>query len=147
MSQQSWAQQVTDRFFSSRASPPQAQCDEIARSISGSSVVRPVDSPGSMSYTVICDRSSRQQPDLVVSFREGEARLGPEMVKLAKQVHGQLVPESTWHGNVEGADPPLFIYSMPYLRGSSCVEAVAFEEEMGHADEAKHVVLLKHLAR
>lgn len=73
--------------------------------------------------------------------------LDDEMVKLAKEIHGDLVPESTCHGNVEGADPPLSIYSMPYLRGSSCIEVLAFQVEMDHDQEAKHRVFVKHLAR
>lgn len=73
--------------------------------------------------------------------------LDEEMVKLAKEIHGDLVPESTCHGNVEGADPPLSIYSMPYLRGSSCIEVLAFQVEMDPEEEAKHRVFVKHLAR
>ncbi|KAI0393096.1 hypothetical protein F5Y17DRAFT_467094 [Xylariaceae sp. FL0594] len=95
MAQSSWAQQAADRFFSSRKPPSQIQCDDTARKISGASAVRPVDSPGSTSYTI-----------------DGG------MVKLAREIHGDLVPVSTCHGSVEEADPPLFIYSMPYLRGS-----------------------------
>lgn len=123
------------------------QCDEIARSVSGASTVRPVDSPGSMSYTVICNRCPGSQRDLTVSFREPGAMLDDEMVKLAKEVHGELVPQSTYHGTVDGADPPLSIYSMPYLRGSSCIETLAFHMTMDQDEEAKHRVFVKHLAR
>ncbi|KAI5864082.1 kinase-like domain-containing protein [Durotheca rogersii] len=147
MAQSSWAQQATDRFFSCRKSPSQMQCDEIAQSISGASTVRPVGSPGSMSYTVICSGRPGPQEDLIVSFREPAAMLDEETVRLAKEIHGDLVPESTCHGNVAGADPPLSIYSMPYLRGSSCIEVLAFQVEMDPDEEAKHGVFVKHLAR
>ncbi|KAI0543856.1 hypothetical protein F4679DRAFT_567122 [Xylaria curta] len=143
MTRSSWAQEATDRFFGSRKSPSQMQCDEIAQSVSGALTVSPVDSPGSMSYTVICN--GRQ--DLIVSFREPGATLDEEMVKLAKEIHGNLVPESNCHGRMEGADPPLFIYSMPYLRGSSCIEVLAFQVEMNSDEEAKHKVFIRHLAR
>ena len=83
-----------------------------------------MDSPGSMSYTVVCHGRPETQKDLIVSFREPEATLDEEVVKLAKKIHGDLVPESTCHGNVEGADPPLSIYSIPYLRGSSNIEVL-----------------------
>lgn len=69
------------------------------------------------------------------------------MVKLAKEIHGDLVPQSTCHGDVEEADPPLSIYSIPYLRGSSCTEVLAFQVEMDPEEEAKHGVFVKHLAR
>lgn len=62
-----------------------------------------------------------------MSFREQGALLNEEMVKIAKDIHGDLVPESTFHGSVDGADPPLYIYSMPYLRGQSCIEALPFQ--------------------
>lgn len=73
--------------------------------------------------------------------------LDGKIVKLAKEIHGDLVPESTYHGNVEGADPPLLIYSMPYLGGSSYIEAMAFQVEMDSAEEAMHRVFVRHLAR
>jgi hypothetical protein len=54
------------------------------------------------------------------------------MVKLAKEIHGDLVPEPICHGSIEGAHPPLSIYSMPYLRGSSCIEVLSSQVEMDH---------------
>lgn len=147
MTQSSWAQQATDRFFSDRKSPSQIQCDEIAQSVSGALTVSPVESPGSMSYTVICSGCPEPQQDLVVSFREPGAILDQKMVKLAKEIHGNVVPESTCLGNVEGADPPLSIYSMPYLRGSSYIEVLAFQVEMDPGEEAKHRAFVQHLAQ
>ncbi|KAB5558335.1 hypothetical protein GE09DRAFT_109119 [Coniochaeta sp. 2T2.1] len=146
MTQSSWAQEATECFFSGRKSPSRMQCDEIAQCLSGASTVGPVDSPGSMSYTVVCSGCPGPQ-DLVVSFRQPCAVLDEGMVKLAKEIHGDLVPESTCHGKLEGADPPLFIYSMPYLRGSSCIEVLASRVEMDPGEEAKHEVFIKHLAR
>lgn len=32
-------------------------------------------------------------------------------------VHGHVVPEISYYGTVDGADPPLTIYTMSYLRG------------------------------
>ncbi|GKT80885.1 Mus38-like protein [Colletotrichum tofieldiae] len=110
-------------------------------------MISPVDSPGSTSYTVICSGRPESQQDLIVSFREPGAMLDEEMVQLAKEIHGDLVPESTYHGNVDGADPPLSIYSMPYLRGASCIEVLAVQVNMDYEEEAKHGVFVKHLAR
>jgi hypothetical protein len=100
-----------------------------------------------MSYTVVCGGRPGSQQDLVVSFRKPEVALDKEMVKLAKGIHGDLVPESTRHGNVEGAHPPLPIYSMPYLRGSSCTEPLPSQVEMDPDEEAKHRVFVKGFAR
>lgn len=99
-----------------------------------------------MSYTVVCNGCPGSQ-DLVISFREPDAVLDEGMMKLAKEIHGDLVPESTCHGSLEGADPPLFIYSMLYLRGSSCIDVLPFQVEMDPSEEAKHEVFIKHLAR
>ncbi|KAI0202828.1 hypothetical protein F4808DRAFT_60045 [Astrocystis sublimbata] len=120
MTQTSWAQGAINRFFGGRKSPSQMQCDTIAQSISGASKVSPVDSPGSMSYTVVCNGCPGPQQDLIVSFREPGAMLDEGMVKLAKEIHGDLVPQSTCHGYVNGADPSLSIYSMPYLYFARC---------------------------
>ena len=146
MDQRSWAQRAIGRFFNGRRSPSQSRCDEIAQSLSEALTVTPVESPGSMSYTVICS-GCREPKDLVVSFREPEALLDVEVVNLAKEIHGDLVPESTYRGGVEGADPPLFIYSMPYIRGSSCVETLACQVEMSPEQESKHRFFIKHLAQ
>ncbi|KAI0408045.1 hypothetical protein F4802DRAFT_550302 [Xylaria palmicola] len=144
---QTWAQQQITRFFGGRKLPSRMQCDEIAQSVSGASTISPVESPGSTSYTVVCQGRPKLQQDLVVSFREPGAVLDEEIVKLAREIHGDLVPESTCHGSVEGADPPLFIYSMLYLRGLSYIEVLAFEVEMDPDEEAKHKVFIKDLAR
>lgn len=100
----SWAQRAIDEFFEGRKSPTQIQCDQTARSVSSASAVRPVDIPGSLSYTVVCTGRQEQQQDLIVSFRELEAGLDGDMVKLAKEIHGCLVPEATHHGMMSGAD-------------------------------------------
>ncbi|KAF0635838.1 hypothetical protein FPSE5266_11223 [Fusarium pseudograminearum] len=147
MTDLSWAQRVTDRFFGDRKSPSQKQCDDVARSISSASTVSSVESPGSMSYTVICSGCPGPQQDLVLSFREQGAMLDVDIVKLAKEIHGNLVPESTFHGNMEGADPPLFIYSMPYLRGSSYTGVQPFWVELDSNVESTQRAFVKDLAR
>ena len=147
MAGESWAQQAINRFFASRKSPTRIECDEAARSLSGASTVRPVDIPGSLSYTVVCTSCREQQWDLVVSFRESEARLDGDLVNLAKEVHGCLVPEATYHGMMNGADPPLAIYAMPRLTGVSCLEVLSCQVEMNSLDEARHGCYIRHLAR
>jgi hypothetical protein len=100
-----------------------------------------------MSYTVICTGRHAGKQDLVVSFREPEAHLDQCMGKLARAVHGDLVPEVSYYGEVDGADPPLTIYTMPYLPGISCLDALACQVEMDGVTEAKHICFVRHLAR
>lgn len=147
MVQASWAQQQTRRFFEDRSSPSQAQCDQIALSISGASKVSPVDNPGSLSYTVICNDCPGPQNNLIVSFREPGGLLDDRIVRLAKEIHGDLVPESVCRGVVEGSDPPLSTYCMPNLRGSALVEVQSVDVDMSRDEEAKHEMLIRHLAR
>lgn len=68
--QASWAQEQTKCFFENRRSPSQAECDQIALSISGASKIRPAANPGSMGYAVVCSNCHRPQKDIIVSFRE-----------------------------------------------------------------------------
>lgn len=100
-----------------------------------------------MSYTVICTGCQGGKRDLVLSFREPEARLGEVMNTLAQVVHDGLVPETRCDGVVEGSEPPLAIYTMPYLRGISCLDALECQVEMDEVDEAKHLHFIQHLAR
>lgn len=147
MSQASWAQQQTKRFFEDRSSPSQVQCDQIALSISGASKVSPVDNPGSLSYTVVCNDCPGPRKDLIISFREPGGLLDDQMIGLAKEIHGDLVPESVRHGVIEGSIPLLSIYSMPYLRGSALLKVQSVDIDMSDDYEAKHEVLIRHLAR
>lgn len=147
MSQASWSQRQTKIFFDSRTSPTQTQCDQLALAISGGSAVSPVDSPGSLSYTVVCKDCPGPRKDLIISFREPGGMLDDHMVELARKIHGDLVPELSCHGNVDGADPPLTIYSMTYMRGSALVEVQSVEVEMSTDEVSKHERLIRHLAQ
>ncbi|KAM0401830.1 hypothetical protein HYE67_002823 [Fusarium culmorum] len=73
--------------------------------------------------------------------------LDADIVKLAKEIHSDLIPESTFHANIEAADPPLFICSMPFLRGSSYIEVQPFGVEIDPNEQSKQGVFVKHLAR
>lgn len=141
-----WAQQAVDRFFAGRY-PTKLQCDQIAKSVSMASDIKAVDTPGSMSYNVVCRGRQSGKPDLVVSFRELEARLDQRMGQLAKTVHGCLVPEMRQNGMVDGANPPLTIYTMPYLPGISCLDALPCQVELDEVAEARHSCFIRGLAR
>lgn len=69
------------------------------------------------------------------------------MVDLARNIHGELVPRSTCHGNVEDGDPLLSIYSMTYLPGSALLEVKSTEVDMSRDEDAKHERLIRDLAR
>ncbi|KAF2092864.1 hypothetical protein NA57DRAFT_82011 [Rhizodiscina lignyota] len=146
MGTKSWAQQAVEEFFQHRNSPSQADCDQRAQSITGASLVRPVDAPGAFSYTVICT-SCRGGRNFIVSFREPEAHLDVAMVELAKNIHGNLVPETTDVGAVKDADPPLGIYVMQYLPGIPCLNGISGSVDMDVNEETRHCSFIKSLAR
>lgn len=85
----------------------------------------------------------------MVSFREEGAELDEDMVRLARAIHGDglVAAPLTFHGIMETADLVLLIYSMPFLRGSSCIDALAFEVDLDPEEEANHGVFATHLAR
>ncbi len=91
-----------DSFFSEAgASSSKMQCDAVARQKYGGQI-RPVDIQGSSSYTVIAGPSG----DKIVQFREQTALLDMNMLALAKDIHGHVVPscsELGWVGDPNGS--------------------------------------------
>jgi hypothetical protein len=142
-----WAEATITEFFSGRTSPTRAECNRIAQSVTRATAVIPVDDPGTASYTVICSGCTGPQHDLVVSFRKQGNELDEGIVKLAKETHGDLIPESVYRGDVEDAEPPLAIYSMPYLPGRTCLEVLPCEIELGLEEEDKMKNYIRDMAR
>ncbi|RHZ46582.1 phosphotransferase family protein, partial [Aspergillus thermomutatus] len=147
MEERSWTQQAIDRFFKTRESPTQSECDDHARKISGASAVQEIAVPGSLSYTVRCINFPDERRDLVVSFRQPESTLDQAVIKLARSIHGALVPEATFHGKMPDSNPPLLVYTMPYLPGIPCLEALGSKAELSLEEEGRHICFAKHLAR
>ncbi|KNG91221.1 hypothetical protein ANOM_000396 [Aspergillus nomiae NRRL 13137] len=143
----SWNQQAIDKFFAARESPTRSECDHHARKISGAIAVQQVAAPGSLSYTVRCRDFPDEERDLVVSFREAESSLDHGVLKLARSIHGALVPESVFHGEMANSKPPLLVYTMPYLPGIPCLEALCSKTELSRQEESRHLCFAKHLAR
>ena len=142
----SWTEHAIENFFNARKSPTRSQCNQLALYITGASAVRPVDVPGSLSYTVICTGRG-DKGDVVVSFRESDSQLDESKVALARAIHGDLVPHATSHGTVSGSDPPLIIYTMPLLPGEACLEVLSCEADMKPGEAEKHIHFVQHLAR
>lgn len=148
MPSKSWTEQAVDEFFAERRSPSRHQCDELSLSISGARSLRMVDIPGSLSYTVICAEEDGDGDEAkVISFRERDSGLDDSLVRLARLVHGDLVPDVSFHGIMEGSVPPLGIYVMPLLPGAACIEALRYAVELDSDEEARHLCFITHLAR
>ncbi|RDW90566.1 phosphotransferase family protein [Aspergillus mulundensis] len=142
-----WTQQAIDKFFATRESPTQAECDDHARKISGASTVQQVAVPGSLSYTVRCKDFPSVERDLIVSFRQVESSLDHGVLNLARSIHGALVPEPVFRGKMPNSNPPLLVYTMPYLPGIPCLEALASKTGLSLDEQSRHICFAKHLAR
>jgi hypothetical protein len=109
-----------DSFFSEAgASSSKTQCDDFVRRRYGGQI-RPVNIQGLTSYTVIAGPSGNK----IIQFREQTALLDMNMLELAKDIHGEVVPscsELGWVGDPSGS--PLAIYEMDRLRGENYIIA------------------------
>ncbi|KAJ5746520.1 hypothetical protein N7520_011702 [Penicillium odoratum] len=143
-----WVRLAQYPFFDHRKSPSATHCDDIAQSITGATKIIPVDSLNTMTYSVICNNCSSLPLDRIVIFRE-EAIAGPldYIVKLAKETFGSLAPEPTYYDKVEGADPPLTLYTTPCQPGISLLSALRCEIELSGQQKAKQTSLIRDLAR
>jgi hypothetical protein len=107
-----------DTFFSEAgASLSKTQCDDVIRQRYGERI-QPVDIQGLSSYTVITGPSRNK----IIQFREQADLLDMNLLALAKEVHGDLVPscsELGWVGEPNG--PRLAIYEMDRLPGENYV--------------------------
>lgn len=138
-----WVQNVVDSFFRKRRSPTREECNERALSLlgNGAKSLRPVGTPGSLSYTVIGNSS-------VISSRQEASRLDEDITKLARQIHGDLAPTGTYHGMISDAklQVPLSIYSMPLLPGSAILNVLGDSQEMDGDEEGNHTRFVRDLA-
>ena len=112
-----------DNFFKT-VSVPKRQCDNDALDRFGGNRVVPVDIQGDSSYTVYAGHWQ----DKVVQYRPHDRALSMRIASLARQMHGEMVPQITAHGAVHGDDGEctennmLWVYSMPRVNGITYLE-------------------------
>jgi hypothetical protein len=107
-----------DTFFSEAGvSSSKTECDNFVRQKYEGKIL-PVEIQGLTSYTVIAGPKANK----IIQFREQTALLDMNMLKLAKDIHGEVVPscsELGWVGDPSGS--PLAIYEMNRLHGENFV--------------------------
>ena len=137
--------QTIEVFFAKRKFPTRETCDQIALAMSQGVSVRCVDTPGMKSYTVVVTTANGEKE--IVSFRDEGSGLYSSAIPLAREIHNGLVPKPQCHDIVRDSDPPLLIYTMPYIPGVAASKVLCSQTDMAPEDEAKHIHYVQHLAR
>ncbi|KAJ5609629.1 hypothetical protein N7528_010196 [Penicillium herquei] len=111
--------------FFRQTSATQFACNARAEELASGPVI-PVEIQGSCSYTVYAGPTG----ECVIQFRLESLTLKTDMVTLARDIHGSLVPSVTFHGRVgdskESADgkEQLLIYAMSRVKGISHLDFI-----------------------
>ena len=143
-----WTRQSIEEFFKNRSSPTQAQCDQVASSLTGAQEVTPVKIQGSLSYTLACTGGKLSKSSIIVSFRLPESHIDSRMLSLAREIHGDLVPAVEDHGTLGDSDDlSLRVCVMPLLPGISQLEAMSAHVDLTPEEEHKQINFTRHLAR
>ncbi|KAL9125885.1 MAG: hypothetical protein Q9217_004972 [Psora testacea] len=104
--------------FFTKTSATREACDEKAASLVGCSVT-PAPIQGSFSYTVYGGIRS----DLVVQFRLQSLSLKLKTTALARKIHGNLAPSTTYHGQLgDASQETASVYSLARIPGISYLE-------------------------
>jgi hypothetical protein len=133
-------------FFETQSSVTRRQCDDMALSISGSPINRaPIQ--GAFSYTVTAGALQSK----IVQFRTQTSLLDMDTLTVARDVHPDFVPATTFHGTLgEGEASPLSVYVMERISGTTHIEARFYDESTTKAKlegESRRMTTVKDFAR
>jgi hypothetical protein len=129
--------------FFKRTSATREACDEKAASLVGGSI-RPVPIQGSCSYTVY----GGIQSEFIVQFRIQSLSL--ETTALARKIHGDLAPTTTYHGQLgDTSQEAVSVYSLGRIPGISYLEYHLANDHAENSEEnfALRANLIVDLAR
>ncbi|RYP57116.1 hypothetical protein DL769_009683 [Monosporascus sp. CRB-8-3] len=123
-----------------------AKCGEVARTIFGENfAVKPVKNQGQLSYTFV---GATVVPKFVLSFRLEAGRIDPDVSRLAKEIHGDLVPDTEFCGHAQTPDgKSLLVYKMPLLPGKDFWSIAGPDFHLDEGAVAKRKAMVKTLAR
>lgn len=118
-----------EKLFKSTSATREA-CDEKAASLVGGEL-RPVPIQGDSSYTVYGGVAE----EFVVQFRLEQISLKAEIANLAREIHGNFAPVTTYHGHLgDTNDRPVFVYTLSRIPGVNCME---FRLANQHGDDSE----------
>ncbi|RYO84848.1 hypothetical protein DL766_001528 [Monosporascus sp. MC13-8B] len=141
----SWPSLI-DAFFDDERDAPYAQCGEMARTIIGKNFeVKSAKNQGQLSYNFM---GATAVPKFILSFRLEAGRIDPDVLKLAKEIHGSLVPDTKFCGHAQTpAGKPLFVYKMSSLPGKDFWSIAGPDFHLDGGVVAKRIAMVKSLAR
>ena len=117
--------------FFSQTSTTREACDIKAKDLVGGQAV-PVTVQGNCSYSVYAGPEFK----FVVQFRLKSLMLKSEIVTLAREIYGFLVPNASFHGQLGGdGKEPLFVYVMNRIQGISYLDFVLANGFPENSDE------------
>ncbi|RYP45304.1 hypothetical protein DL768_008344 [Monosporascus sp. mg162] len=118
----------------------------MARTIFGKNcAVKPVKNQGQLSYTFV---GATAVPKSILSFRLEAGRIDPDVLKLAKEIHGGLVPDAEFCSHSQTpAGKPLFVYKMPLLPGKDFWSVAGPDFHLDEGAVAERNAMVKSLAR
>nr|POE96531.1 hypothetical protein CFP56_56581 [Quercus suber] len=128
-------------FLSSQTDTTREECDLLARSLL-SAKISPVSIQGAFSYTV-ADHSRLAQ------FRRPDSPLEIEVLRRARSIHGSLVADTTYHGQI-GQDRPLLVYIIEKLPGVTYMEyqlKSGLRQSLGEQQYKRQLTLVEDFAR
>lgn len=122
------------------------RCEKAAEVIIGDNYfVHPVNGQGPQSITFV---GTPLSPRPVISFRIESGRLDPAIMKMARRIHGYLVPEVSDIGQARLCGPvPLYMYKMHYQPGTHFWAAVGKKVRLNEDAMTKRTTLVKSLAK
>lgn len=134
-------------FFDKRKFPGPQDCDKMAQTITEAKFVRPVDSPSSRSYTVICSGCPIEPLDRVVTFIDASLDADDRIYALANKAHIDLAPLSDWKGDVPGSNPPLVMHSMYLREGQSLMSLLVCHPEFDERQTKRQLMIMEGFAK
>ncbi|RYP93242.1 hypothetical protein DL770_000617 [Monosporascus sp. CRB-9-2] len=137
---------VIDAFLDDERDATYARCEEMARTIFGKNfAVKPVKNQGQLSYTFVGVTATAKS---ILSFRLEAGRTDPDVLKLAKEIHGGLVPDAEFCGHAQTpAGKTIFVYKMPLLPGKVFWSIAVPDFHLDEGAVAKRDAMVKSLAR
>ncbi|KAI0478401.1 hypothetical protein GGR56DRAFT_320638 [Xylariaceae sp. FL0804] len=137
-------EKLIQSFFRGTKSVSQLQCNEVARNIFGrDGVTEPIGAQGSLSYTLLCTRKT----ECILSFRRQGSTIDSGVIHAAKSIHGDLVPDAHYCGQVGDGSEVLTLYKMPRLPGERLMEVYPKVAEFTEDQQVKSATLYRELAR